>query len=142
MEKDALCSLYQLYHPIQSRSFILFCDWLLSSLRLANQGLLRVVFPSTLNGACGRSHAHISPATCTRGGDVPSQWGLQYKQGLCPAPMPLQETHRPSAPLTTAWRGRGLVTPVFSLGPIPHRYILANSVDHDTTLLRHDWPGR
>lgn len=46
------------------------------------------------DGACGRSHPHTPPATCTRGADVPSQWGLQYKQDLCPVSMALIECHQ------------------------------------------------
>ncbi len=138
--------LYQLYHPIQSRSSILFVTdsfptsgWPIKTCHAE---------PSCTahsRGACGRSHAHISPATCTKGHDAPSQWGLEYEKQLCPTSMTLRGPigHR-HYHLYQRGEEYGSVPPLGHLlrAHPTSRGIRASSVDHHTTVLQHDWPRR
>lgn len=86
------------------------CNWLPSNTHLTNHSLLsRTTVTSMLNGACGRSHTHIPPATCTRGADVPSQWVLKSINRTSTLPQwPLQGVITRRSPLTAAERGLAL----------------------------------
>jgi hypothetical protein len=119
----------------QEASFV--CDWLFSK-PSPPQSWVHVAkrVGGIPNRACGRSHAHIPPATCTRGAHVPSRWGLWYKQDLCPVSMTLAECHQLPSDHRLRLLGAVLKVPIVVFPRrLTRRHISANLAHHDTAWL-------